>query len=205
MNTVDRTTLQQFAEVRKEIYDFTNELMSDVVLRGGAHFGQCPRPIEAIVAMMGSHVFRAPGRLLHGNHGLCTASTIVIPDTDGRHWVQRFTVAHELGHQQLGSSAMEWECDAFAGSILIPSDDLRDQMNQRQVHHACRLTRWADYENENGLITCYVRRYGVGYNAMIRALADYGWVVGIAPWTSVVHGDRLYEEYEYYYRRGRGG
>jgi hypothetical protein len=144
MKTVDRNDLQQLAEVRQDIYALTDKLMSAVVVRGGAYLSPCPRPIEAIVALMGCAACRAPGLLLHGNHGLCTASTISVPDPDGRHWVQRVTPAHELGYQRLGSSAMEWECDAFVGGILVPSDDLLGQMHQRQVHQAWPLTQWAD-------------------------------------------------------------
>jgi len=191
------------AEVREEICDTTTELMSEAMIRGGAHLGQFPRPIQAIAVVLGSQVHQAPEPLLHGNQGLCTATTILVPDTDGRHWVQRFTVAHELGHQQLGASAQEWECDAFAGSILIPVEDVQRELERRRLCLTATLAQWARYEILNGLITRFVRRYGVGYNAMIRALADYGWVVGVAPWTSVIHGDRLYEEYEHYYRQGR--
>ena len=205
MKIVDGQDLRQLAEVRKEIYDMTSELMRDAILSGGSRLGQCPRPIQAIASMMGSYVCRAPEQLLHGNHGLCTATTILIPDTDGRHWVQRFTIAHELGHQQLGASALEWECDAFAGSILIPLDDVHRELEHRHLNQAATLSRWAYYETGIGLITHLVRRYGVGYNAMIRALADYGWVIGVDPWTSVVHRDRLYEEYEHYYRQGLKG
>ncbi len=187
----------------QEIHDTTNALIDEAIARGGQSMGQVPRPIDAIASILGSHVHRAPETLLHGNKGLCTETAIVVPDTDGRHWVQRFTVAHELGHQWLGPTAEEWECNAFAGSILIPSEDVHRELDRRHLNQAATLSRWAYYETCTGVITHLVRRYGVGYNAMIRALADYGWVVNVAPWTSACHGDRLYEEYEHYYRQGR--
>ncbi len=205
MKTLHMTDIRGLAEVRQEIYDETKELMAEAILQGGARLGYIPRPIDTIASVLGSPVCRAPEALLHGNQGLCTATMILVPDTDGRNWVKRFTIAHELGHQRLGHAAEEWECDAFAGSILIPMDDVQRELGHRNLNRTATLARWARYESDTDLITHLVRRYGVGYNAMIRALADYGWVVGVAPWTSVVYGDHLYEEYEYYYRRGRGG
>jgi len=181
VKTVNVRDLRGIAEIRREIYDTTTALITEAIARGGSRLGQVPRPIDAIASVFGLQVYPAPEILLHGNHGLCTETTILIPDTDGRDWVKRFTIAHELGHQRLGPMAEEWECDAFAGSILIPMEDLQRELDRRQLSFAATLARWARYEVLNGLITRFVRRYGVGYNAMIRALADYGWVVGVAP------------------------
>lgn len=188
---------------RQEIHETTLVVIQEAVTRGGHLLSAVPRPIDGIAEVLGSHVEMASEQWLHGNKGLCTESAIVVNEDDGRDWVRRFTIAHELGHQWLGNTAEEWECNAFAGSILIPEEDVANELQRRHLVHPETLERWARYEHGGGLITQLVRRYRVGYHAMIRSLADYGWVTGIAPWTSPAYGLSLYEQYESFYRRPR--
>jgi hypothetical protein len=189
------------AQIREEIHETTAELIQEAIRRGGTILGGVPRPIDRIAAVLGSHVERVSAKWLQGNKGLCTEHAIVVDDQDGRDWVRRFTIAHELGHQWLGAEAEEWECNAFAGSMLIPEQDVHSELQRRHLGQAETLEQWARYEHGGGLVTQLVRRYRVGYHAMIRALADYGWVSGVDPWTSPAYGLSLYEQYESFYRR----
>lgn len=193
------------AQIRLEIHDTTIALMHEAIERGGEALLLVPRPIDAIAQVLGSRIHRVSDELLRGNKGLCTERDIVVEDTDGRHWVQRFTIAHELGHQWLGTEADEWECNAFAGSILIPDADVQRELERRHLGRSATLEQWARYERSGGVMTQLVRRYGVGYHAMIRGLADYGWVTDIAQWTSPAYGLSLYEQYEHFYRQPHSG
>ena len=194
-------TIEWIAQTRHEIHDTAIEVVQEAVARGGSRLKEVPRPISDIAVVLGSRVVKAPDRLLRGNRGLCTEREIlVVQSDDDRHWVQRFTIAHELGHQWLGPKAPEWECNAFSASTLIPDDDVRTFLERRNVTRPATLEEWAHREIRGAVVSHLVRRYGVGYHAMIRALADYGFVAGIAPWTSQAYGDALYESYEYYYR-----
>ncbi len=193
------------AQIRQEVHDTTVAIMQEAMTRGGPPLGAVPRPIDQIAAVLGTDIQEVSEEWLQGNKGLCTEHAIVVDDQDGRDWVRRFTIAHELGHQWLGTTAEEWECNAFAGSLLIPEEDVAHELQRRQLVHSETLERWALCEHGGGLITQLVRRYRVGYHAMIRSLADYGWVTGIAPWTSPAYGLSLYEQYEAFYRRPRLG
>ncbi len=193
------TDVITMAQARCEVHETATELINEAAVRGGPAILKMPRPIGRIAKVLGSQVHRAPNDLLRGNKGLCTETAILIGSTDPA-WVERFTIAHELGHQWLGRTAEEWECNAFAGSILIPSEDVHNELAR---HHlaAAPLDRWAECERHAGILTRLVRRYWVGYDAMIRALADYGWIVGVDPWTSIAYGDRLFKAYAQYWRQ----
>lgn len=204
MTNENATQREWIRTTRQEIHETTIVVIQEAVHRGGHLLSAVPRPIDGIAEVLGSHVETASEQWLHGNKGLCTENAIIVNKEDGRDWVRRFTIAHELGHQWLGHTAEEWECNAFAGSLLIPEPDVRHELARRHLGSAAEsLKQWAHYEQGVRLMTQLVRRYRVGYGAMVRALADYGWVRGIAPWTSPAYGIELYAEYEHFYRQPR--
>lgn len=176
------------------------EVAHEALSRIGRSLNEVPRPMEDIAVALGSLVNRAPAGLLGPNKGLCTDTTILIKDDDTRYWVRRFTIAHELGHQWLGLTAKEWECSAFAGSMLIPVEDVAAFLQATGARPALTLAQWAEWETTGNIMTRLVHRYGVGYHAMIRGLADYGHIAGVEAWTSQLWGTKLYEEYERHYR-----
>lgn len=204
MTSNNATRVEWIVQIRQEIHETTTAIMQEAIQRGGSALGSVPRPIDTIASVLGTHVADVSQEWLHGNKGLCTENAILVDDHDGRDWVRRFTVAHELGHQWLGPDAEEWECNAFAGSLLIPDTDVRKELERRHLGQSSEpLEQWARYEQGGGLVTQLVRRYRVGYGAMIWALADYGWVSGVAPWTSLAYGASLYEQYEHFYHQPR--
>jgi len=80
-------------------------------------------------------------------------------------------------------------------------DDAAAFLQAAGIYQTLTLAQWAKWETTGNIVTRLVHRYGVGYHAMIRALADYGHIAGVEPWTSPLWGTKLYEEYERHYRR----
>ncbi len=62
----------------------------------------------------------------------------------------------------------EWECNALAEALLIPSDDVRS-MTAQIAENPLPLQEWDRRELSDGAITRLAQRYGVGYNALISA------------------------------------
>jgi Zn-dependent peptidase ImmA (M78 family) len=96
--------------------------------------------------------------------------------------------------------AKEWECSAFAGSMLIPREDVTAFLQAAGFYQRVTVAQWATWETRDNIMTRLVQRYGVSYQAMIRALADYGHITGVEAWTSPLWSTRLYEEYKRYYQ-----
>jgi predicted RNA-binding Zn-ribbon protein involved in translation (DUF1610 family) len=80
---------------------------------------------------------RAEGlEVVHGNFphdGQLVGDTIEVPAVD--HVVQRFVIAHELGHRHLrhrvADDRIEPEANAVASHLLVPRDDLRSALRKR--------------------------------------------------------------------------
>jgi len=101
---------------------------------------------------------------------------------------QRFTVAHELGHyfhdtthavEDVGSGQWldEREADAFAGALLIPFDDLI-----QQVAPSRPLAAWFTLEQHTQVISKLARRYAVSHHTLLQYLVDAGLVEDLIPW-----------------------
>jgi hypothetical protein len=115
-------------------------------------------------------------------------------------------VGHKLGHAYLWAGHAEWECNALAEALLIPSDDVRSTTAQI-TESPLPLQEWARRELGDGAMTRLVQRYGVGYNALISALGNYGCIQDVRPGTARLTGDALFETYRQYYQalKDQGG
>lgn len=126
-------------------------------------------------------------------HGCSNESRIYVGSTH-RPWEQRFTIGHELGHAFLWTDSKEWECNAYAEALLLPPDDVNETV-ATLVQNPPSLKAWAVLECEDRLVSRLAHRYGVGYNALISALGNYGWIEDVPPWSARLHGDQVFEAY----------
>ena len=164
-----------------------------------------PRPIDQIAHHLGFGIryVTVPDPIAF--HG-CLHNQQIYVSRNAAPWLRRFTIGHELGHAYLWAGHAEWECNAFAEALLIPSDDVRSTTAQI-TESPLPLQEWARRELTDGAVTRLVQRYGVGYNALISALGNYGCIRDVLPGTARLTGDALFETYLQYYQalKGRDG
>jgi hypothetical protein len=197
IRTPDPCSFGGTLDVREEIHDTVGVVLDDVPLTLHA----VPRPVDRIAQSLGYHIHVVSDEELDKYHGWL-ANEIIYVGAGDKPWQRRFTIAHELGHAMLWSGADEWECSAFAEALLIPRSDL-----VAVVHHGwagpMTLCDWAEAECIMAAVTVLVRRYAIGYNAMIRALGNYGLILDVPPWRARFAGDDLFAAYRAHYERIR--
>lgn len=189
-----------FATVRAESHAMAEEFMKtcDVSL------WRFPRSVEDIASAHGLRVVEAPSNV-NLEHGLITG-TIILIARQRRVWEKRLTIAHELGHYVLGSGVgvAEAECTQFGSALLMPMDDVsatvRDRLGRVGPYAAGEL---GYIERRHGVMSRLVHHYGVGYKALVWAMADYGLIEDVPAWHGIEHIDGLMEEYRLQWR-GKG-
>jgi hypothetical protein len=95
-----------------------------------------PVDVEQIAASLGLTVRR--GDFPHD--GMLRDEIIEVPN--GHHRAERFVIAHEIGHYELrhqGSrTKIEPEANAFASELLIPRNELRQQVDRATLRELAR-------------------------------------------------------------------
>ena len=155
-----------------------------------------PRPVEEMAAYHGLRVLEAPGNI-NLEHGMIMGTVILIA-RQRKPWEKRLTVAHELGHFVLGNAVgvAEAECTQFGSALLMPRDDVVAQAHQQLGSGApFAASQLGCLERRHGVMSRLVRRYGVGYKALIWAMADYGLLRDVPAWHAIEHIDRLMDDY----------
>ena len=175
--------------VRREGHDTAEAMMADVPQA----LHSIPRPMVEIATALHFQVIPVHVADLEKFHGCSDESRIYIGCAH-RPWEQRFTIGHELGHAFLWTEPKEWECNAYAEAVLLPPDDVIDTVSTL-VQNPLNLKAWAVQEHESRLVSRLAQRYGVGYNALISALGNYGWIEDVPPWSARLHGNQVFEAY----------
>ncbi|AUW92689.1 hypothetical protein BXT84_00890 [Sulfobacillus thermotolerans] len=186
--------MNDLLNIRREVHDTADAMMADVPRT----LHSVPRPMIAIAEALHYEVVSIIVTDVNNFHGCSNGSRIYI-DISHQPWERRFTIGHELGHRCLWVGHKEWECNAYAEAVLLPRNDVRQVLGE-WVGHPLSLKAWAVREHEEGLVTRLTKRYGVGYNALISALGNYGYIVDVPPWSARLNGDRVFEEYFQYFR-----
>lgn len=182
---------QQGFEAAIELLNLLQQTDSNLV--------KLPRPIIAIAAScglrynptLGTPIAEVDG-ILYGNRILCSHHTSALRT--------RFTVAHELAHYLIGSTApdllamyglrdpahqqSEAQADGYAAGLLIDHLSLRATL-EPMVPHLTPMTpaEWVEMETAYKTVSCLVKTYKVSYAVTLQALADAGLVQGIRPWS----------------------
>lgn len=136
---------------------------------------QGPWPLD-VVALARQRGYRvrawASGLSPTGRHGLILPATreIWIRANDALP-VQRLSVGHELGHEDLRLDASEDECNAYAVGWCMPEAVVQPFLASWGPATA---KGWAEREYQAGVLSQLVRTFGLGLAAVWVALADYG-------------------------------
>ena len=148
----------------KEIPEYKVAAAAAARLRAGAPVVDGVLDVAALARSLGLEVVYGPFR----HDGLLTGTRIEVPEADRA--VQRFVIAHEVGHHHLrhevGDERIEPEANAFASHLLIPRDLLRAALRDRPTLDALR------------------RRFCVSREAMCYAVDD------VPGWSSVAPRER---------------
>jgi len=176
-------------DIRREVHDTAAEMLASVP----PELHKFPRPIYDIAQALHFEIVEidVPVGEMAKFHG-CNRSGRIYVNARDKVWVKRFTIGHELGHAWNIDS--EWECNAFAEAVLMPAEDVATFLTNR-IDQPLTLFEWAWHELSERIVTQLVRRYRVGYNAMISALGNYGWIADVKPGTARLQGDKLFEDY----------
>ncbi|MCY0884727.1 MAG: hypothetical protein OWV35_02445 [Firmicutes bacterium] len=179
---------------RWEIHDMVEAIVATLppALR------RIPRPVVAIANACGFEVHPIAG-VSPGFQGIYVGVRpwILVRAADPVH-VQRLTIIHELAHGW--GLKLEWEVNAFAEALLMPRDAVAAIVRAWAPAPPWTVAEWARQERARRRLTQLARRFGVGRHAMFSALANYGWVTGVAPGTARLAGDALFEQYLHVWR-----
>lgn len=166
---------------------------SDISLK---HF---PRPIEVIAGKCGLDVALISKEVVDLQHG-CSAFRTILLASDRKPWQRRLTIGHEIAHHELnlmvvGDAVVEQECTAFAAGLLMPMEDVVMSVAGLVGSGQRTAEEWAEEELRSNAMTKLVRRYGVGYKALLVAMADYGLLTGVESWHAVWQARQLMDAY----------
>jgi Zn-dependent peptidase ImmA (M78 family)/transcriptional regulator with XRE-family HTH domain len=170
--------------VSRMVRDMAGFTLEQQINLPSAEVAQLPKRIRSVVEGLGILVLRHPALEKFGTRGLCLFKQplpIVIFSSEAPA-AQCFTLAHELGHIILQTSALsgppandrggaeadvERWCNKFAGSFLVPADAVAE--------------RWAK-PNEplpaigDDTLKQWARHFGISKHAMLIRLVDLGYV-----------------------------
>lgn len=149
-----------------------------------------PRPVVKIANVTGLQVMPLPKRVASITHG-CVFGKYILVAPNRRTWERRLTIAHEIGHVVLGSYSGEAECNAFAASLIIPRNDLIKQIKRFDEAPPFSVSQLASAEEEKAMMSRLVKRYCLGYHALLVALADNSMIEGVPPWMGHIYRKRL--------------
>ena len=100
----------------------------------------------------------------------------------------RFTMAHELGHDALGTVCHgdrlnEIEADAFASGLLMPHEAVWAELGSRLLtREPMPISGWAEEERKFHTVSDLRLRFKVSYDTTIRTLVDMEAVEDYPPW-----------------------
>lgn len=159
-----------------------------------------PRPVEEIATTHSLRVVEAPA-YVNLDHGMIVGDVILI-SKQRKSWEKRLTIAHELGHYVLGTGigVAEAECTQFGAALLMPMDDVITEVRAWGTEGTHSVADLAYLEGHRRCMSHLVWRYGVGYKALVWAMADYGLIRGVPAWHGFHHIDALMEEYRLHLR-----
>lgn len=169
------------AKATREVTEFT---LDKQVNLPSVELSQLPKRIRGIVEGLGILVLRHPSLDKFGSRGLCLFKQplpIIIFSSEAPS-AQCFTLAHELGHIILQTSALsgppandragaeadvERWCNRFAGAFLVPADAV--------------VERWAKPNTPlpvigDDMLKQWARSFGISKHAMLIRLVDLGYV-----------------------------
>lgn len=127
-----------------------------------AHGDAIPVDVDAIAGALDLNVVRGP----FPHDGMLVGTTIEVPDAHHQ-VVQRFVIAHEIGHFELRHTGdrrkIEPEANAFASELLVPSVALKQAVTE-------------------GLsVPALARRFAVSRQALVYALMAHKLIASVRP------------------------